>query len=159
MAAVISQFICFDSWYPAETNVGIIAHRAGGIEAPENTVAGIEQAYRAGASGCEIDIQRTKDGYYVVNHDNTFERTAGDKRKPEEMDLHEVKELRVDGEPVAKYEEMLAAAKDKLILSSEADGIITDNVSQAVELKEELDSRSDLARMVDRLRVILSSMM
>ena len=267
LAAVISQFVCFDTWYPAESNVGIIAHRAGGVEAPENTVAGIETAYKIGADGCEIDIQRTKDGFYVLNHDADFKRTAGEKKTPEEMDLREIKELRVDGEPVAEFEETLAAAKGKLtlytelkgntadkkmaddavrlihkygmedecvlislkydlidyiqteypdietgfltfaafgntpdlncdcigleaesataykvetihqenkkalvwtvneksiqrhFLSSEADGIITDNVAQAVDVKEALASRSDLARMLDRVRVILTSTM
>ena len=267
LAAVISQFICFDSWYPADTNVGIIAHRAGGAEAPENTLAGLEKAYEKGASGCEIDIQRTKDGFYVLNHDGTFKRTAGDKRKPAEMDLEEVKALRVDGEPVPELEETLKAAKGKLMLfaelkgstadrkmaddavrlihkynmedecvlislkyelidyietkypdiqtgflafisygntaglncdyigleiesatgdkihsihkedkkalvwtvnkksvqrhflCSEADAIITDNITQAAGVKEELASRSDFARMYDRVRVILASTM
>ena len=267
LAAVISQYVCFDSWYPLETNVGIIAHRAGGIEAAENTLAGIETACRAGASGCEIDIQRTKDGFYILNHDTTFKRTAGDERKPEEMELREIKALRVDGEPVAEFEEVLAAAKGRLMLftelkgdtadrkmaddavrliheyemedecvlislkydlidyietkypdiqtgfltfaafgntpglncdyigleiesataykietihkedkkalvwtvnnkstqrhflSSEADGIITDEVTQAAEVKAELETRSDLARMLDRVRVILASTM
>ena len=44
-------------------------------------------------------------------------------------------------------------------LSSEADGIITDNVTQAVSVKEALASRSDFARMLDRVRVILTSTM
>ena len=126
LAAVISQFVCFDTWYPAESNVGIIAHRAGGVEAPENTVAGIETAYKIGADGCEIDIQRTKDGFYVLNHDADFKRTAGEKKTPEEMDLREIKELRVDGEPVAEFEETLAAAKGKLTLYTELKGNTAD---------------------------------
>ena len=265
LAAVIFQFACFDSWFPADTNVGIIAHRAGGAEAPENTLAGLETAYKAGASGCEIDIQRTKDGFYVLNHDGTFERTAGENRKPEEMKLSEVKKLRVDGEPVAEFEESLAACKGRLtlfvelkgdtadrkmaddavrlihkygmedecvlislkyglinyietkypdiqtgfltfaafgntpglncdyigleaesataykltathkegkkalvwtvndkssqrfFLTGDADGIITDNITQAAEVKANLASRSDLERMLDRIRIILAS--
>lgn len=265
MAAVIAQFICFDSWYPAETNVKIIAHRAGGSEAPENTLAGLETAYEAGASGCEIDIQRTKDGFYVLNHDGTFERTAGEKRTPEDMFFREVKALSVDGEPVAEFREVLEASKGRLLLftelkgntadkkmaddavrlikrygmedecvlislkydlidyiekeypeietgyltfasfgntarlncdylgleaesataynvtaihnegkkalvwtvndkasqrhflCSEVDGIITDNITQAAGVKAELASRSDLTRMLDRVRIILAS--
>ena len=267
MAAVIAQFVCFDSWYPAGTNVEIVAHRAGGAEAPENTLAGLEKAYKEGASGGEIDIQRTKDGFYILNHDKTFERTAGDKRKPEEMDLNDVKALSVDGSPVPEFEEMLTASKGRLMLftelkgstadkkmaddavrlihkhnmedecvlislkydlidyieteypdiqtgfltfvsfgnaaglncdyiglevesataykvdsihkegkkvlvwtvneksiqrhflSSEVDGIITDNIRQAVSVKEKLESRSDFARMLDRVRIILASTM
>ena len=81
----------FDSLFPQESEVRIIAHRGGGTEAPENTAAGIEKAWEIGAFGSEIDIQRTKDGFYVLNHDGSFQRVAGEKRKPEEMTLEEIK--------------------------------------------------------------------
>ena len=122
LGCVVVTDVYFDQLFPEETTVKIIAHRAGGYEAPENTVAGIEAAWRAGAYGSEIDIQRTKDGYYVVNHDGTFKRTAGDSRKPEEMTLKEVKQLSVDGEHVATFEEMLIACKGKLVLFTELKG-------------------------------------
>lgn len=122
LGCVVVTDVFFDQLFPEETNVKIVAHRAGGFEAPENTVVGIEAAWRAGAYGSEIDIQRTKDGYYVVNHDGTFKRTAGDGRKPEEMTLKEVKKLSVDGEHVASFEEMLIACKGKIVLFTELKG-------------------------------------
>ena len=132
-AALIAVAVCvaliymnFDLLFPVDSNVKIIAHRGGGNEAAENTVAGLEIAWKAGAYGSEIDIQRTKDGHYVVNHDGTFKRVAGDKRKPEEMTLKEVRKLRVDGEPVATFEEMLKASKGKLVLFTELKGKTAD---------------------------------
>ena len=112
----------YEELFPNEIKTEIVAHRAGGAEAPENTVKGIETAYALGAKGCEIDIQRTKDGYYVVNHDNDFNRVAGVSKKPSEMTLAEVKELRVDGEPVPTLEEMLDASRDKVTLFVELKG-------------------------------------
>ena len=126
LAVVAVTDVYFDKLFPAETSVRIIAHRAGGFEAPENTVAGIEKAWQDGVYGSEIDIQRTKDGYYVVNHDATFKRTAGDSGKPEEMTLAEVKKLSVDGEPVPTFEEMLEACKGKLVLYTELKGNTAD---------------------------------
>ena len=133
VAAVAAVVVCvfaandhFDQMFPVETNGKIIAHRAGGNEAPENTIAGLKTAWEAGAYGSEIDIQRTKDGYYVINHDGTFERVAGDSRKPEEMTLREIKKLSVDGQPVPTYEEMLIACKDKLVLFTELKGDTAD---------------------------------
>ena len=130
LAAVVAASVVvdmnFDRLFPDGTSVKVIAHRAGGNEAPENTVAGIDTAFLAGAYGAEIDIQRTKDGWYVVNHDGTFKRTAGDDRKPEEMTLSEIKTLSVDGEPVATYEDMLIACKDKMILFVELKGNTAD---------------------------------
>ena len=77
--------------------------------------------------GCEIDIQRTSDGYYVVNHDADFKRVAGVEKTPNELTLEEVKKLRVDGEPVPMLEEMLDASRDKAILFVELKGETADN--------------------------------
>lgn len=128
LIAVVSVFLNmgFDQLFPAETEVGIVAHRAGGSEAPENTVSGLEAAYAAGAFGSEIDIQRTKDGHYVLNHDSTFERVAGVRKRPEEMTLDEVKELSVGGEPVPTFEEALDASRGRLILFTELKGNTAD---------------------------------
>lgn len=117
----------FDEIFHTKITTEVIAHRAGGIEAPENTVKGIEVAYELGAKGCEIDIQRTLDGYYVVNHDADFARVAGVAKTPNEMTLSEVKKLRVDGEPVPTLEEMLDASYDKVILFVELKGETADN--------------------------------
>jgi len=112
----------YDQVFVHEIKTEVVAHRAGGVEAPENTVKGIETAWVLGAKGCEIDIQRTADGYYVVNHDNDFSRVAGVGKKPSEMTLAQVKELRVDGEPVPTLEDMLDASRDKVTLFVELKG-------------------------------------
>ncbi len=115
-----------DALFPPVIETAIIAHRGGGVEAPENTVAGLNKAVELGAWGSEIDIQRTKDGKYVVNHDSTFARTAGVDAAPEELTLAEAKKLSVDGEPVATLEEMCDAAKGKIILFIELKGATAD---------------------------------
>lgn len=119
-------FCFFDQLFPTETNVKIIAHRGGGSEGAENTISGLDTAWRLGAYGSEIDIQRTKDGFYVLNHDSTFKRVAGDKRKPEEMTLREVKRLSINGEPVPTFEEMLIASRDRMVLFTELKGKTAD---------------------------------
>lgn len=131
----------FDEIFPQDSSVKIIAHRAGGNEAAENTVFGLETAYLKGAYGSEIDIQRTKDNHYVINHDGNFERVAGDKRKPEEMTLEEVKQLSVEGEPIPTLEEMLEASRGKVILFIElkgntADQKMADDVVRIVKEKK-----------------------
>ena len=126
LIAVAVMYTHFDQFFPLETNVKIIAHRAGGNEGRENTLSGLETAWNAGAYGSEIDIQRTKDGYYVLNHDGTFKRVAGDNRRPEEMTLREVKKLSIDGEPVPTYEEMLIASRDRIVLFTELKGNTAD---------------------------------
>ena len=134
--AVMVMYIRFDHFFPPDTDVKVIAHRAGGNEGGENTLSGLDAAWAAGAYGSEIDIQRTKDGYYVLNHDSTFRRVAGDSRKPEEMTLREVKKLSVDGEPVPTFEEMLISSKGRMVLFTELKGHTADRkmADDAVEL-------------------------
>ena len=125
-AATVLMTRRFDTLFPQESTVRIIAHRGGGTEAPENTTAGIEKAWEIGAFGSEIDIQRTKDGFYILNHDGDFQRVAGVKRKPKDMTLAEIKELSIEGEPVATLEEALEATRGKGILFIELKGSTAD---------------------------------
>ena len=116
----------FDAWFPQDSAVRIIAHRGGGTEGAENTLAGLEKAWEIGAYGSEIDIQRTKDGDYVLNHDSNFQRVAGEKRKPEEMTLEEIRQLSVEGEPVPTLEETMEASRGRGILFVELKGETAD---------------------------------
>ena len=116
----------FDALFPLDSTVRIVAHRGGGAEGAENTVAGLETAWRLGAYGSEIDIQRTKDGRYVLNHDGDFQRVAGEKRKCSEMTLEEIRALSVDGEPVPTLEEALEASRGRGMLFVELKGETAD---------------------------------
>ncbi|HCI73590.1 MAG TPA: hypothetical protein DHV42_03510, partial [Lachnospiraceae bacterium] len=126
IAATVAVNNHFDTLFPAEKDTKIIAHRGGGNEAAENTVAGLNAAYNAGAYGSEIDIQRTKDGAYVILHDGNFERVAGDSRKPEEMTLKQIRKLSAFGEPIPTFEEALSSCKGRLVLFTELKGKTAD---------------------------------
>lgn len=54
----------------------IVAHRGGGLLAPENTLAGIRLARNLGFGGVEFDVKLTADGVPVLMHDDTLERTT-----------------------------------------------------------------------------------
>jgi len=53
-----------------------IAHRGGGGEAPENTLAAFEFALRQGADGIELDVHLSSDGVPMVIHDPRLGRTT-----------------------------------------------------------------------------------
>lgn len=124
----------FDEMFPPIKDVKIIAHRGGGKLAHENTVYGVMTAYEYGAYGTETDVQRTKDGQYIINHDDDFSRLCGVDKKPSEMDLSEIKQLKVKyesdasvpGAPVPTASEFLDAAKDKLTVYLELKGPTAD---------------------------------
>jgi glycerophosphoryl diester phosphodiesterase len=56
-------------------------------------MASFRKARETGAPGIELDIHVCATGELVVAHDDTFSRTAGDKRAIEEMGLGEIKAL------------------------------------------------------------------
>ena len=54
----------------------ICGHRGNMLHSPENTLASLRSAAAAGAQLCEIDVQTTSDGEFVLMHDLTLERTT-----------------------------------------------------------------------------------
>ena len=54
----------------------IIAHRGGGVFAPENTLAGLEVARNLGFQGVEFDVKLSEDGTPILMHDDTLDRTT-----------------------------------------------------------------------------------
>ncbi|XP_028829780.1 glycerophosphodiester phosphodiesterase 1 [Denticeps clupeoides] len=56
--------------------VSVIAHRGGGHDAPENTIAAIREASQNGAAAVELDLEFTADGVPVLMHDETVDRTT-----------------------------------------------------------------------------------
>ncbi len=54
----------------------VIAHRCGGVLAPENTLAGLYVAARMGVRAVEFDVMLSADGVPVLIHDETLERTT-----------------------------------------------------------------------------------
>ena len=56
----------------------LLAHRGlTSAGAPENTVAAVAAARRAGADGCEVDLRLTADGVLLASHDDDLTRVAG----------------------------------------------------------------------------------
>ncbi len=115
LAASIILDFGFDTFFPLKSETAIIAHRAGGNLASENTMLALSLAEKTGADGSEIDVQRTKDGQYIVFHDNTFRRLCGVSASPSDLTLKEIQKLRVRNttsndfppQPIPTLEEML----------------------------------------------------
>ena len=119
----------FNYFFPSDVSVAVIGHRGSGNDGGENTLAGIRKAIELNCFGTEIDIQRTADGYYVLNHDKTFKRVAGVNKAPGEMTLKEIKELTIKAEPgekVPTIEEVLDTADNKITLFIELKGASAD---------------------------------
>ncbi|WP_130861864.1 glycerophosphodiester phosphodiesterase family protein [Bacilliculturomica massiliensis] len=105
----------------------IIAHRAGALFAPENTLSALKNAIAAGADMAEIDVQQTRDGVLVVLHDTNLRRITGVDRNIWQLDYDAVRSLDAGssfsaaykGERIPTLEEMLDAARGRMPLMVE----------------------------------------
>jgi glycerophosphoryl diester phosphodiesterase len=73
----------------------IIAHRGASHDAPENTMAAIQLAWKQQADAVEIDVQFSRDGHLVVIHDPNTRKTAGVRKNVSDQTLAELKTLDV----------------------------------------------------------------
>jgi len=94
----------------------IVAHRGASRDAPENTIAAFELAWKQGADAVEGDFHLTKDRRIVCIHDSTTKRTAGANLVVAKSTLAELRKLDVgkwrgakwSGQRIATLEEVLA---------------------------------------------------
>lgn len=73
--------------------VSVIAHRGGGHDAPENTLAAIREASKNGAAGVELDLEFSADGVPVLMHDDTVDRTTDGSGELSQMSFSELRKL------------------------------------------------------------------
>ena len=95
--------------YPNYNKVpNIVAHRAGGLVAPENSLKALDLTYKSGiAQMIEVDVQLTKDNKVILLHDSTFERTVGINKRPEDMCYEDIiKYGMIDGYSILKDEKI-----------------------------------------------------
>jgi len=71
----------------------LVAHRGYARRFPENTLAAVDAAIRAGARHVEIDVQISADGFPVLFHDRTLERMCGVTGAIHELTLAELRAL------------------------------------------------------------------
>ena len=82
----------------------IFAHRGASAHAPENTLAAFELALAQGADGIELDVKLSSDGYAVVIHDATVERTTGGHGPVKETTLADLRSLDAGSFYSAKFQ-------------------------------------------------------
>jgi len=92
----------------------LAAHMGYHVNAPENTTKAFIAAGQNGYWGIESDVQQTSDGYYVMCHDSTVDRTTDGSGSISQMTLAEVRALHITADTSLKiptFEEYLAICK------------------------------------------------
>jgi glycerophosphoryl diester phosphodiesterase len=83
--------------YGDHTGPLAIAHRGGMGLAPENTLAAFGRATALGLTHLETDVRTTRDGHVVCFHDPTLRRVTGHPGRVADLDLADLRRLRVGG--------------------------------------------------------------
>ena len=105
----------------------IQAHRGASGYAPENTLPAFQLAVDMGADGIECDIHYSKDGYFIVCHDETIDRTSTGSGFIKDLTLAEIKaedfgvkyDEKFKGTTAPTLEEMLDVVKGLDIINIE----------------------------------------
>lgn len=108
--------------------VFVAMHRGDWRNYPENSIDALKSCITLGADIVELDVSRTKDGYFVLSHDDTLDRATTGTGKVEEHTLAEIKKFRLregsggSAASASKYgiltlEEALDAARGKILIN------------------------------------------
>lgn len=109
--------------------VFVVAHRGDWRNAPENSIDAIERAIAMKADVVEIDIRPTKDGDFVLIHDETIDRTMTGKGKVSDYTVEELKTMLLKSgngirthERIPTLKEALLVAKDRILINIDKGG-------------------------------------
>lgn len=125
----------------------LVAHRGLSSEAPENTLPAYSLAADRGFRYVETDIRPTKDGVWVLSHDNNLFRMTGYNGKISEMTLAQVQSHPIrKGANVKNYPGLtVPTLSDFLTLCEER------NLSPVIELKTR-GSNYPYSEVVEQIR-------
>ncbi len=131
--------------FPKSGGVMVVAHRSCWRDSAENSLTAVATCIQQGVDMVEIDVHRTGDGYLVSIHDDTVDRTTNGSGPVAEMTLAEIRALRLkkgEGGPQAPLtgwqvpllEEMLLAAKGKILINLDVKEAVYDEALALVEM-------------------------
>ncbi len=89
-----------------DDDVDIIAHRGASADAPENTLAAMNQAIEYSTDWVEIDVQQAGDGEVVVFHDSDFMKLANNDLKIWDATMSDLETIDIGShkDPIFKME-------------------------------------------------------
>ena len=99
---------------PEKKPMLLFAHRGGSFEFDENTMEAFRGSYEKGLRGFETDVRMTKDGAFVILHDDTLERTHDGKGHVEQQTAESLRNVKSKkGNPLLFLDDLLDYFADK----------------------------------------------
>ena len=102
----------------------VVAHRGDWINAPENSLQGIQNCIDMRVDMVEIDVRKTIDGQLILMHDKTINRTTNSTGLVEELFFDSIMTIRlkdrhgnITSHKIPTLEEALVLAKGKILIN------------------------------------------
>jgi len=120
-----------------------IAHRGAKAYEPENTLQAFQKALDLNSDGIELDVHLSSDGYLIVIHDETIDRTTNGKGLVNDFTLAELKSFLIDGKKyqIPTLNEVFDLVNKKCFINIELKGLET--APKVVALIEEYISEKN----------------
>lgn len=125
-------------------NYYFVAHRGASFDAPENTLAAINLAWRQRADAVEIDVHLSRDGQPAVIHDANTRRTIGVNRKVTGQTLAQLRALDAGRWKGAEWQD------EKIPTLEEALASVPPGRRLFIEIKSRTDPAPALAKILAR---------
>lgn len=117
-------------------DVKILGHRGYSAKYPENSRLAFMKAIEEGALGFECDLQKSKDGHFIIFHDDTIDRICKSSGRVDHFTLEELKGFDIgEGETILELTELLQ--------------IIPNHAFINFEIKRETINSSDCPQILD----------
>lgn len=99
-----------------ENEFYLTAHRGLSSVAPENSAPALEEAGKAGYYAAEFDVMPTKDGVWVMIHDDTVDRTMSGTGEICNLTYAEILEMTIDeGNGIENYPDLKISTLDEAL--------------------------------------------
>jgi glycerophosphoryl diester phosphodiesterase len=127
-------------------NTKMVAHRGAGKVWVENSLPAFQNSAKCSYWGIETDIHCTKDGKYIIIHDDTTDRVTGENYTVEETDFETLRNLKLlglegDEARLPTLEEYVNACKsgDKYCVLELKNRMPEENVKEIIEQIEAME--------------------
>ena len=143
-------------------NYRCIAHRGLSTSAPENTVKAFELAGEAGFYGVETDIWLSKDGQFVLHHDEDLLRCCGVNKKICDFTYEEIRKIPIiNGRNYKEYKNDISATRiptlTEYLTVCKKYNMVPQIEIKFVEGTDILDSTNALYRLYKETRQIMGN--
>jgi glycerophosphoryl diester phosphodiesterase len=130
-------------------DIVVAAHRGYHL-APENSISSIRESIELGVEVIEIDVQISKDGVLVLNHDRTLKRVAGKDERVADLNYSIIKDIYI-GFKNSYLDEKIPTLEEALLEIDKKAKVIIDikNYGSDQEMAEKIVELVERNNMID----------